>query len=307
MLVSSVSLNESSQVKKVHNTLEEIQACENKIKLNLVRVWGDEQTSDEKYIFYRPKDIDIRKDGLLIYICDSGNNRIQVYDHSGKFYTSIGKKGQGPGDFSNPLSIALDKYNNIYVGDYQNYRVQILNRKGNYISSFDIKEGNVSRIAITKRNEIAIYNHQETFNSSNLIHLYDKKGNLIRRIGKHKDYKSKDEFYPLSIQTVNFVLDNNDNFFISYANEPYIAKYSHDNKLLHVITFDMPFKIKRYRFVKQGYDMKIIGDQVSAGIAVDESDRIYLVITTRPRKKSEITTMTASGKGATRTIGTRRV
>lgn len=306
ILISSVSFIESGQAKKVHNTLEEIKACENKVKLNLVRVWGDEQSSDEKYILYSPKDIDIRNDGLLIYICDSGNNRIQVYDYLGKFYASIGQSGQGPGDFSSPRSIALDKYNKIIVADSGNYRIQILDRKGKYLSSFDIKEGNVSRIAITKRNEIAMYNPKETFISSNLIHLYDNNGNLIRGIGKHKDFKSRDASYSLSIQTVNFALDNTDNYFISYVNEPYIAKYSHDNKLLHVITFDMPFKIKKYHFVQQDYNMKIIGDQVSAGIAVDESDRIYLVVTTRPRKKSEITTMTASGKGATRRIGTRR-
>jgi DNA-binding beta-propeller fold protein YncE len=63
-------------------------------------------------------------DGLL-YVTDSGNHRVQVFDKNGTFITKWGSKGDGDGQFSKPESIDVDPFGNVYVADTTNNNVQL--------------------------------------------------------------------------------------------------------------------------------------------------------------------------------------
>jgi DNA-binding beta-propeller fold protein YncE len=54
-----------------------------------------------------------------------GNNRIQIFDSSGKFIAKAGKKGVSIGEFNRPSGIAVDRNDTIYVADTENHRIQI--------------------------------------------------------------------------------------------------------------------------------------------------------------------------------------
>ena len=90
---------------------------------------------DENYSFYKGISVAVDKD-RNIYVSDSGNQRIQKFNKSGKFLQSIGKKGQGPGEFEHPSGIAFDKENNIYVKD--NRAVEIFDESGSFIRSISL-------------------------------------------------------------------------------------------------------------------------------------------------------------------------
>ena len=72
--------------------------------------------SEENYIFYRVWDIQADARGN-IFVLDSGAHRIQKYDRNGKYLRSIGRQGQGPGEFERPIMLAMDSHNNLYVGE----------------------------------------------------------------------------------------------------------------------------------------------------------------------------------------------
>ena len=63
-------------------------------------------------------------------VADSRNGRIEKFTPSGTFITSIGTKGTGYGQFSEPNGIAIDRDGNIYVADAGNHRVQKLGPDG---------------------------------------------------------------------------------------------------------------------------------------------------------------------------------
>ena len=56
--------------------------------------------------FYRARGLVVDAGGR-IYVLDSGNHRVQVFEADGTFLRSFGKEGQGPGEFVRPEWIAL--------------------------------------------------------------------------------------------------------------------------------------------------------------------------------------------------------
>ncbi|VAW84047.1 NHL repeat domain protein [hydrothermal vent metagenome] len=79
--------------------------------------------------FNIPLQASVASNGLL-YVVDSGNFRIQAFDHTGNFKHSFGSLGRYPGQFARPKGIAIDPDNNIYVVDTAFGNFQIFNPAG---------------------------------------------------------------------------------------------------------------------------------------------------------------------------------
>jgi hypothetical protein len=82
--------------------------------------------------FVNPCAIDISGDGRL-FICDRGNQRVQIFDLSGRFLINIGGFGWSPEKFDQPLDVWARSTINIYVADYNNQRIQRFDKDLNYI------------------------------------------------------------------------------------------------------------------------------------------------------------------------------
>ena len=65
-------------------------------------------------------------DGLgRVYVADKWENRVQVFDSSGAYLTTIGGDwGSNTGQMRGVAGVALDAHGNVYVTDQQNHRVQ---------------------------------------------------------------------------------------------------------------------------------------------------------------------------------------
>ncbi len=90
---------------------------------------GDEK--DENYLFYRIKDIQVDTCGN-IYVLDSGNNRIQVFDKEGQYLRTIGKGGQGPGELNAPIRLQIDEAGHIYAADISR-KIVVFDENGRYL------------------------------------------------------------------------------------------------------------------------------------------------------------------------------
>jgi DNA-binding beta-propeller fold protein YncE len=71
-----------------------------------------------------------------IYITDSMNFRVQIFDRDGKFIADFGKLGDASGDFSKPKGIAVDSEGHIYVADADFDVIQIFNANGKLLLAF---------------------------------------------------------------------------------------------------------------------------------------------------------------------------
>ncbi len=89
-------------------------------------------------LFRQPTDVAWDSEGN-IYITDGYiNSRVAKYDKNGDWMTSWGDHGTGPGQFRLPHAIAIDRHNNIYVGDRTNRRLQVFDTGGKFLRMFSI-------------------------------------------------------------------------------------------------------------------------------------------------------------------------
>jgi DNA-binding beta-propeller fold protein YncE len=82
-------------------------------------------------IFKRPTGIVVDSASERIYITDTLRNQIFVMDMQGSVLKKIGKNGAGNGEFNFPTELRMNG-DNLAVVDAMNFRVQVLNKDGEF-------------------------------------------------------------------------------------------------------------------------------------------------------------------------------
>ena len=71
-----------------------------------------------------------------LYVTDEHNQRISVFDSSGKFLSKWGVYGYGDGELNGPTGIVINANDHVYIADQHNNRVQVFTTDGRYISQW---------------------------------------------------------------------------------------------------------------------------------------------------------------------------
>jgi sugar lactone lactonase YvrE len=110
----------------------------------------------------KPSDVLVAPNGN-IFVVDSHdsaagepvNNRVVKYDPQGRYITSWGTSGTGPGEFAAPHALAMDSQGRLFVGDRYNNRIQIFDQDGRDLASWN-QFGRPSGIYIDKDDNIYV-------------------------------------------------------------------------------------------------------------------------------------------------------
>lgn len=103
-----------------------------------------------------------------IYVTDTNNQRVQVFDNDGNPISNFGKSGDKEGEFKFPYGIAGDAQGQIYVADLYNGNISIFSSDGKFIKYFGNKgdfnkpaglsiDGNKVYISDVANNQILVY------------------------------------------------------------------------------------------------------------------------------------------------------
>jgi sugar lactone lactonase YvrE len=105
----------------------------NKKTYEFKRAFGQYEQGDDGYLF-SPFNFYITPD--RVYVTDFGDFKIKVFDHEGKFLSSVGSYGTSLGQFVRPKGIACDHESNLYVVDAGFENTQIFNKQGQLLMFF---------------------------------------------------------------------------------------------------------------------------------------------------------------------------
>lgn len=142
-----------------------------------------------------------------IYVVDQGGDKLVKLDLDGNLKESIGQQGSGNYEFSRPVDVDATNGLKIFVTDYNNRRVQVFDRRGQYLSSISGKGGFgqnrrfiPSYIAVNELSEVFFVDE----NRRSILH-FDRDYNLVDEFRIPSEVRNVDGFQLNSGQI--FILD----------------------------------------------------------------------------------------------------
>jgi DNA-binding beta-propeller fold protein YncE len=103
--------------------------------LRKIGTTGKDHTLTDPGNFSKPTNVAVDKDGNL-YVTDTLNDRVEVFDADGGFIRAFGKNGDGAGEFARPKGIAIDSDGHVWVADAMLNRVQVFTPEGQILMGF---------------------------------------------------------------------------------------------------------------------------------------------------------------------------
>ena len=110
--------------------------------------------------FGAPQGVAVDGEGT-VYVTDTMNNRVEIFDADGNFISEFGKHGDGPGYLARPKGIAVDSDGHIWVADQMEDRLQVFNRDGQLLTYIGSGHGELPGqfktlvgVAIDKHNRV---------------------------------------------------------------------------------------------------------------------------------------------------------
>lgn len=196
-----------------------------------------------------PLGVSVAPDGR-IFVADSENNQVQVFDRNGKWLAKFGKLGRDAGEFYYPTGI-LVRNNKLYVADMLNSRIQILSLDGKYLGVIPDKQkhGNLTIGPLTLNQDKQGNMYVTTLGHEVLV--FDKDDKFVRKFARPGEGPGEVN-YPFGVAP-----DNDGNVWVADSNNGRIHEFDGRGRLI----------------------MSFGGLVLPRGMAVDSKGRIYIVDT----------------------------
>jgi len=194
---------------------------------------------DENYTLNRPRYVKVAEDDT-IYVLDIGDICIKVYDNQGQYLRTIGREGQGPGEFNRFFDCAIGSDGIIYILDSGNFRVSIMDANGIFIKSYRVSGGLPMHIMMDNNNfiyyEIRFIEEEKNKMS---ISRYNKNGEEVLKYGNFKvvqpvvkqtktgSIATSSRVAPHTVWTV----DQEGKLYAGYGDKYQISVYNPDGKI----------------------------------------------------------------------------
>ena len=107
-----------------------------RVQVSAAFVWGGRGT-EAGHLEY-PKGIAVSPADGHVYVVDTYNHRVQVFDGQGGLVRQWGSEGNAPGQFKEPWGITVGQDGSVYVADTWNHRIQRFDGEGRLIGQWGV-------------------------------------------------------------------------------------------------------------------------------------------------------------------------
>jgi len=169
-----------------------------------------------------------------IYITDGMQNAIFVSDMNGLLVRRIGREGQAPGEFRQPLSMTINN-NHIFVEDIGNRRIQVFDHGFQYIRSIPSTTGLI-RASISANDSIIVI--PQMLSDDNVIDVYrsqfpfEFKYSFFPHVDPHPIDRDR-----IRVTRTRSSVNKNGYIAATPILHPYIFLYNQDGQMKHVIQY----------------------------------------------------------------------
>lgn len=160
--------------------------------------------------FPNPVDIVCDTPRHRIYIVDSKLHQVFAYSEDGDSLFTVGRRGEGDGQFNYPQSAAVDTSGNLYVVDSFNFRIEVFDSTGKYVRQFGKQGDTYGTFARPKG--IALDSHQNIYVLDGMhqnYQVFNNAGELLMFVGKYS--AGNDGF----VNPTSIAIDRNNTIYVT--------------------------------------------------------------------------------------------
>lgn len=133
----------------------------------------------------RPTGLAIDRTRNIVYVADSLGHTVHAYGTDGKKRQTLGRRGEGDGEFNYPGHLCVDQQGRLYVTDFLNFRVQIFSADGKFLRKF----GSVgdSHAALDKPKGVAVDTEGNIYvvdAGRDTVKIFDQEGRSLLFFGE---------------------------------------------------------------------------------------------------------------------------
>ena len=154
---------------------------------------------------------------------------IIVFDPDGRFATTFGPQGNGPGEIGFVDALAVGQDGSSYVYDGNNRRVSIYDAKHEYVDSFPVEVDRLKQIAVNNRG-VVYFLRENHYRGGAAVLAYNSQGTLLHSWGEIPNTAK----VQLNIPGGGIEVDDVGNVYYGYISDHRIFKADSSGKLLSV-------------------------------------------------------------------------
>ena len=119
-----------------------------------------------------------------LFVVDTAQHRVNVFDRKGALLSSFGRRGAEDGEFNYPTLLWRTREGLLYVNDSLNFRIQIFDERGRFVRKFG-KQGDGSGDSMRQKG-VALDRYGHVYIVDSLFHaiqIFDGRANFLLSFG----------------------------------------------------------------------------------------------------------------------------
>lgn len=142
--------------------------------------------------------VDPRNSNVLV--TDAANQRVVVFDPSGRVVRAFGEDGDSPGQFALPAGVAVGPQGDIFVADYNQDRIQKFTEEGQFLLEWGASGS--GETGFNSPNGLAVGNDGNVYVAdfyNKVVKVFDPEGQYLRQVGYSGHWRLGALDYPTDV------------------------------------------------------------------------------------------------------------